>query len=98
MSDRTIYLSGSNIKLKDSDATGIVSAADYFNTAESVLRSLLKQSQGLSRTGLAGDTPTVYFRPTSDCYNSMSYDELVDAADDITYKLYMKIHRRVLSE
>lgn len=94
---RTFDLYGSTVSIEDSQAIGIVSAKDYAEMVSGILKSMLEQSRGLYDA--EEENHMIYFpSASSGTRRLVAYSDLIDAADELTYQLMLKVHRRVLKK
>jgi hypothetical protein len=91
------HLSNSIIELEDSQAIGLVSADQYAEMAGGILKSMLQQSVGLDWAA-PGVAPKILFKPAGANSYSISNDAMVEAADAMAYKLFLKAHQRSLQK
>ena len=89
------FLISSNIELGDSRIIGQVGAEQYVQMAGDILKSMLHQSGGLTDE----EDRKIYFPSrTNSPSRTLSYSEIVDAADELTYQLFLKVHHRTLKK
>ncbi len=91
------HLSNSVIELEDSQAVGLVSADQYAEMAGGILKSMLQQSVGLDWSA-PGVAPKIIFKPAGASSYSISRDSMVETADEMAYKLFLKVHQRSLQK
>jgi hypothetical protein len=91
------HLSNSIIELEDSQAIGLVSAEQYAEMAGGILKSMLQQSVGVEWSA-PGVAPKILFKPAGASTYTISNDAMVEAADAMAYKLFLKAHQRSLQK